>query len=96
MMQAIAKNTRALGLAVLLILGLYLYNTYFTSESVPDTQSAATIGADLIKISENISKATLSRELFSAAGYRLLSDFSTALVAQPTGRPNPFAPIGQD
>ena len=95
-MQALLKNKGTIIGAILLLLALFAYNSFFANEPLPDTPSATTVGADLIKISDNISKATLSRDLFSTTGYRLLSDFSKPLDAEPVGRNNPFAPIGQE
>lgn len=93
-MQSLAKSKGALTLAVLIFLAILLYRNFATITS-PEMPSAASIGADLIKISEDLSRATLSREVFNAAGYRFLSDFSRALELEPVGRANPFAPIGQ-
>jgi hypothetical protein len=94
-MHALEQNKKTLAVAVLLLLGLFLYNSFFAGP-VPEVVPAESLGADLLKTSNNISKATLSRDLFSESGYRLLSDFSTALVSEPQGRSNPFAPIGQE
>ncbi len=96
-MQALEKNKGVLGLSILLLAGIFAYQSFSggstgVSSGAP---SAASVGADLIKVSDNLSRATLSRELFSASGYRLLSDFSKALETEPLGRTNPFAPIGQ-
>ena len=93
-MEALAKNKGAIIGGIILLAGLYGYNT-FISGTIDSTPPAANVGADLIKVSDNISRATLSRELFSTAGYKLLSDWSTPLQPQVVGRANPFAPIGQ-
>jgi hypothetical protein len=37
---------------------------------------------------------TLSGTIFSDPAFMSLHDFGTLLVAEPIGRPNPFAPIG--
>ncbi len=94
-MHALEQNKKILSVAILLLVGLFLYNSFFAG-TVPEVVPAESIGADLLKTSDNISKATLSRDLFSASGYRLLADFSTPLGAEPQGRTNPFAPIGQE
>lgn len=94
-MHALEQNKKMLTVALLLLVGLFLYNSFFSAE-VPAVVPAENIGADLLRTSDNISKATLSRDLFSEAGYRLLSDFSTPLASESQGRANPFAPIGQE
>lgn len=38
---------------------------------------------------------TLSGSIFTDPAFRSLKDFGTPIVAEPVGRPNPFAPIGQ-
>ncbi len=95
-MELISKNKGALLAVLLFVLALFAYNMLSTAMPAPEPVSAASLGADLLKISDNISRATLSRELFSANGYRLLFDFSTPLIPEPVGRTNPFAPIGQE
>ncbi|MBX4206298.1 hypothetical protein KW784_00680 [Candidatus Parcubacteria bacterium] len=96
-MQALAQNKGSLFLAAILLAGIFAYNAFFSVPALaPGAPSASSVGADLIKVSDNISKATLSRDLFSATAYRLLSDFSVPLVPEPSGRLNPFAPIGQE
>ncbi len=81
--------------AVFIIVALYAYNAYFKGDIV-STPPAAQVGADLVTLSNEISQATLSRDVFSSLGYRLLSDFSVPLQPQAVGRNNPFAPIGQE
>lgn len=93
-MQVLAQNKGTILGGVILLAGLFAYNTFMGGIS-ETTLPAENVGADLIKVSDNISRATLSRELFSTAPYRLLSDWSTPLEPQPVGRTNPFAPIGQ-
>lgn len=95
-MEIIAKNKGALAAAVLFLLAVLAYNIFSSSMPATEPVSATSLGADLIKISENISRATLSKEIFSSTGYRMLFDFSIPLVPEPTGRVNPFAPLGQD
>jgi hypothetical protein len=93
-MDALVKNKGAILGGTILLVGLFAYNNFMggTPEAALPAQNS---GADLIKLSEDISKATLPRELFTTTGYRLLSDWSVPLIPQPMGRANPFAPIGQ-
>ncbi len=93
-MEALEKNKGAIVGGLILLAGLFAYNAFMGG--TPDVAAPAeNVGADLVKISDNISRATLSRDLFSTAGYKLLSDWSTPLEPQPVGRVNPFAEIGQ-
>jgi hypothetical protein len=97
-MQLLLDNKGTLAGGLIFLAGLFAYKTFFSDAGMPATPaaSAQALGADLLKIADDISKATLSKDLFSAAGYRLLSDWSTPLAPEPVGRPNPFAPVGRD
>jgi hypothetical protein len=94
-MDFIEKNKGALGGGILLLLALFLYNLLAGPTPEDTVAPAANVGADLLKVADNISRATLSTELFSVAGYKILSDFSTPLKEEPLGRSNPFAPLGK-
>ena len=95
-MNALEQNKGAILGGVILLAALFAYNAFFGGDTAVATPSAASAGADLIKVSENISKATLSRDLFSKTPYQRLFDFSLPLQPEPAGRSNPFAPIGQE
>ncbi len=94
-MQALEQNKTALALGIIFLLGFFMYNYFFPDFGIPDVAPAQSVGADLVKLSDNLSRATLDRKLFSEGSYRGLTDFSTPLQPQPFGRANPFAPIGQ-
>ncbi len=68
--------------------------TYWLTET-PAALSRA-LGADLLQLSNGLSKVTLNQELFSSLSYRNLSDWSTALPEAPVGRANPFERLGVD
>lgn len=95
-MEALSKSKGALGLALLFVVGIFAYNTFLSNPVVTPTSTPATaVGADLLKLSQTLSRATLSRDLFAIGGYKLLRDFSAAIQSEPLGRVNPFAPFGQ-
>ena len=89
-------NSRGLiwGIAVFLMV-IFLYSLTGRS-TLPADPNQAPIGADLLKISNDLSKVTLNPEIFSNPAYRMLTDFSLPLGGQPVGRPNPFDIIGRD
>ena len=97
-MEILTKNKGILAAIAIFIVAILLYNLFFKSETllVPSELSASSIGDDLLKIRGELQKVTLSRNIFSSPGYLLLSDFSTAIPQQTTGRPNPFNIIGRD
>lgn len=84
---------------IVLMLGFFLYNTYFNNdlpiELERDPLQAQAADA-LIKMSKDLESVDFKQDLFSSSGYRLLTDFSTAIPSEPVGRTNPFAAIGQD
>lgn len=83
---------------VIFLAAMLLYNFFLKSAMLPPATelSASSIGDDLVKLREKLQSVTLDKSLFSSTGYLLLSDFSTTIPAQATGRSNPFDIIGRD
>lgn len=94
-MHELAQSKTALTLAVFLMLGIFLYNGFLADGFSPVVAPASSVGADILRTSQEISGATLSRGVFTEAGYVRLTDFSAPLEPQNLGRTNPFAPLGQ-
>jgi hypothetical protein len=59
-------------------------------------ESATQAGQEILAQLNNLKKINLSNHLFTGPAYLSLKDFTVTLNDQPKGRPNPFAPIGQD
>lgn len=98
-MQALAKNKTTIKIVGVFIVLMLIYNIFFTSDAAIPAQAAASpsvLGADLLKISDELSKAKLSQELFSSPAYLHLTDFAVPLSQGPVGRANPFDIIGRD
>lgn len=97
-MDIITKNKGILAAVAIFIVAMFLYNFFFKSKTVevPSESSAARIGDDLLKIRRELEAVTLDRAVFSSPGFLILTDFSTAIPSQATGRPNPFDIIGRD
>lgn len=97
-MKTLVNNKGMLAATFIFILVIFFYNIFFKSETIPESAelSASSTGDDLVKIFEELQAVTLDPTLFSSPGYLLLTDFSTAIPPQTTGRPNPFGVIGQD
>ena len=94
-MNSFTNNKPVVIALVICVLAFFSYKFFFQSDPLSETGNGEAIGADLLQISDDLSKATLSRELFSNSGYRLLSDFSVSIPVQPVGRANPFDIIGR-
>lgn len=97
-MKTLSKNKGILAVVAILILTMYLYNLFFKSETTPapNESSASSIGDDLLKMHGKLQKVTLDQSLFSSPGFLKLTDFSSSIPQQTTGRPNPFNVIGRD
>jgi hypothetical protein len=59
-----------------------------TDSSAPDQDLVATLLA--------LRAVKLDGSIFSDPGFESLKDFSTQIVPEPIGRPNPFAPLGSN
>jgi hypothetical protein len=62
-----------------------LLTTDAVSDNGPDQDLVATLLA--------LRAVKLDGSIFSDPGFQSLKDFSTAIVPEPIGRPNPFAPL---
>jgi|TARA_Y100000310_G_scaffold345866_1_gene471944 hypothetical protein len=54
------------------------------------------IGRELLTTLLEIKSLSLDESLFASPAFTSLEDFSQELVSLPSGRANPFAPIGVD
>lgn len=98
-MQALIKNKLLIAIVLLFIVGVFVYRSFIGSgEPAPGAggESALSIGQDLIALSDQLSRAQLSQELFQDPGYLFLKDFAGVIPLQSFGRPNPFDIIGRD
>jgi hypothetical protein len=97
-MEALAKNRSVIQIVGIFVLVMLAYNLFFKPDAPAEKSpsvSPATLGADIVKMSTELSKATLGQELFSNPGYLYLIDFSSALPKDSVGRLNPFDSIGR-
>lgn len=85
-------------MVAIFILAMLVYNVFLKSDSISTTGTTpkAALGADLLELSDAISRATLDQTLFSTPSYRSLTDFTSTIPQQTVGRPNPFDIIGRD
>lgn len=86
-------------IVVLVIAAFLVYSFFFTgkSDSVL-SQSAgnasASVDNELIALLLELKALKLDDSIFSIPTFQSLQDFSQALVPEPVGRQNPFAPLG--
>lgn len=97
-METFKNNKGTLTIIIIFIAAMFLYNFFFKSKTIaiPSELPASSIGDDLINMREKLQAVTLNQNIFSAAGFLSLIDFSTNIPQQPIGRPNPFNIIGRD
>lgn len=53
-------------------------------------------GGEMLALLASMRTIRLDESLFSDPKFQSLQDFSVSLNPEPKGRPNPFAPLGQD
>jgi hypothetical protein len=95
-MTTLFKSKGFLTLIALFIFGMFIYNFFLKSDTpVAENDSALTVGKELLKLSQDLSKAELSQALFSLPSYVYLTDFSAPVPQEPLGRVNPFDTIGR-
>ncbi|MCW9054443.1 MAG: hypothetical protein OQJ98_00460 [Candidatus Pacebacteria bacterium] len=100
MMELLQKYKTLIIVLVLIVIGFVLYSLFFTSGndgSVLVSQKpsgAAREGNELPILLVNLKSIRLDKALFDDAAFQSLTDFGQELIPQPTGRPNPFAPVG--
>jgi hypothetical protein len=97
-MNTLAKNKGLLAAVALFILGIFIYNLFFKPVDIPleSELSASSIGDDLLAMHSSLQAVNLDPSIFSSPGFLGLVDFSVEIFPQATGRPNPFAIIGQN
>ena len=95
-MDFIKKNMTTIGGAVILVLGVYVYFTYFSAgTSAPLTASDNAVSGNLLATLGSLHTIKLDNSIFTNPVFVSLSDFGTTIPPQSSGRGNPFAPVGQ-
>lgn len=84
---------------VLIALAFTVYSYFFTGNTAPILGTEAVtpttaVDQDLISLLFELKGITLDDSIFADPTFRSLQDFSQALVPEPIGRHNPFAPLG--
>lgn len=83
---------------VLTAIGWYMLSgsSSSSSDAVLVTESAQPIppeAQDLLDSLHALQAVTLQSQIFSNPSFHVLKDFTTQIVPEPIGRPNPFAPL---
>lgn len=65
-----------------------------TVTPISGSPTQQTADQELVATLLTLRAVTLSGKIFEDPAFRNLRDFGTTIVAEPVGRPNPFAPLG--
>lgn len=83
------------GVAIILILAAIWFGLNSSSAPVPILQDSSGNESErqLVATLLTLRAVNLSGTIFSDPVFMSLTDFSTAIQPEPSGRPNPFAPL---
>lgn len=97
MLDFFKKNKVSIGGVVVLVLAAYAYFIYFGGSTAPLTATTpdSAISGDLLTTLGSLHTIKLDNRIFTDPVFVSLSDYGVTLPDLPTGRRNPFAPIGQ-
>ena len=90
-----------IGILLLIVIagGLYYYlgaaNQNSATVLTATPAASGTAGSDLLVALGNLQNVKLNDAIFSNPEFQSLIDFSVSIPAQPVGRVDPFAPLGQ-
>lgn len=103
MIETLKKYKTLLTVLVIAVLGFIVYSIFFSGGgndgTVLTSQSGSVRGGgdnELLLLLVNLKSITLDDSIFSDPAFRSLIDFGQELTQEPTGRQNPFAPVGSD
>ena len=104
MFESIKKYKNILIGALIVIAVFVVYSMFFagekpgtnilTSSSISGVQSSS--NSELLLLLINLKSIRLNDSLFQDPSFGRLRDFGKDLVPEPTGRENPFSPVGSD
>lgn len=98
-MDFIKQHKLLTGILVVVLVGVAWYEFSGSSGPAPvlsSTGAASSTNAEdaqLISTLLQLQTVTLSGAILSDPGFLSLQDYTTQIISEPVGRPNPFAPI---
>jgi hypothetical protein len=89
-----------ISVAIFVVYTIFFAGKDFSSNSLlgssSQNQESVAIGKEFLNILSELKTLDLDRSLFDKKSFIILRDFSQTVEPQPSGRPNPFSPIGID
>lgn len=99
-MSFISQHKLIIAIAVIVIVGGVWYGLSGNSTSSPalitQTPVAGSADQDLVSTLLALRSVKLDGTIFSDPTFVQLKDFSTQIIPEPVGRPNPFAPLNMN
>lgn len=102
MIEILKKYKTLLIIVVLVFIAFIGYSMFFNktnNSSVLTSQNTSIKGGgdnELLVLLINLKSITLDDSLFNDPAFKKLVDFGQELIPEPTGRQNPFSPVGSD
>lgn len=91
-----SKNKGTILILIIVILGFWAYNKFFTTpDDVLEDDGGEIVGEDVLRLVDNLDTIKLKADVFEKQSFKSLVDITANIPPQPAGRENPFAPIGQ-
>ncbi len=97
-MQTFLRHKLLLVFSGLVVAGLVWYGLAPSSElpnldSTPTAEGSSKASPGIVATLLTLRAVKLDATIFSQTTFTQLKDFSTDIVSEPVGRPNPFAPL---
>lgn len=95
------KNLRTVIIVgVVIVIAFIAYSYFFTAKpasvlTTSEVSGTPPVDQDLISLLAQLKAITLDDSIFNDPTFMSLQDFSQNLTPEPSGRINPFAPLGQ-
>lgn len=102
-MNFFTKYKNIIIIVIVIIAAFFLYSTFFQGDREGTSlltsrsnigSSSEILGADIIRAINQIDSLDLDKSIFTDPVFQSLIDRSEPIDPEPTGRFNPFAPIG--
>lgn len=101
-MGELLKYKKIIYIAVLIFIGLVVYNYFFKPEinvdpvtsDVASPTGKLAVDKEILTLLGDLHSLVLDNSIFSSSAFKSLEDFSLPVEDEPKGRSNPFAPIG--
>lgn len=96
----VSPSTQKVVMSVILlaIVAYVGFTTIFGESEVSgeDVVLPPSVGQDILILADKLNSIVINKEVFSSPLFTSLVDTSSVVIEEPSGRPNPFLPIGND